>query len=845
MSQPVKTLNSEILNQLLISDNEAQSCYAARAIGSIFPNITTDDDLALEGPEAIKTVESLIECLHHQDVDVVIDAVDALGSLQAKAATDILLDAVNLHPEGDVRVSAIRALSNMVDDSLLECFLPWANGEFAHRQTDTLWNDDWDVQLIAIETLGKHRFQGAVEILRTLLQENNLDIEGQVLKALTLIGNEGLLYVISLIENTRRAPSLIEQRLARRAATALTFAHCKQSIATLTQALKANDANLRASAVTALGKRQAQQSAIDMLELLDDADSQVVTATITALTSMQQLLKEQFELYVSSEYLLLQLPKLNTSGRNFVYQLLTLMAANITLDQAQKKQLHQALSSESLDEQIYICQLLSAIGDDTAVPVIMQHLTHSASNAPSMRATQAMLLSLGKLAANETLTLCCLNTLLEHPSSSLRLSVVQALVSIAQKPALQSEFSAHTLIYDYLLKSTTIDNSFIENPVFETENSPEDDENKPLIPIQAIDVNGDNEALHTAPPALSEDDKLRAILASVSDEYPPAELHTESVTEEAIEHVNFEDTAVVSTLDSIQRETINAFVSPKADIADEVTAPHIREMVEQLPQSEQQFAQIVNDHLDSGERVKLSRKKIAKMPTYPNKVLALKALTQYPSEDVVDTLLAQFLFDDVEVQIEAVSSLAIIAQQQPQLKALKKCLGPLCTLLMSGNDHLRLMCARAIGALGHRTALPILLEALADTDSNVRIQVIDSLHQYLAINQQSHSISKSFEKIMPYVFACLQDSATGVVIRALAFFAENHLYLQAADKEEVLSAIITAGCAKDDYLVAASNSVTNIDRQSAGKQLFQLLVDAPQSEQRIPLLKMLTIVLAD
>jgi HEAT repeat protein len=808
--------HSETLNQFISSKNEAYACYGARTAGKI---------------GADGTIDSLLECIYHEDVDVVIDAIEALGKLKAVSAIDILIDAVELHPDGDVRVSAAKALANMANENVLQHFLSWAKSDFSERDNDVLWNDDWDIQLLAIESLGRFKYQSAARALNELLEEHNLDIEGQILKALTIMGDAGTAQVIKRLENAETEPDPVhELRIARRAATALSSADCQQSSLALAAAMHYSDASLRASAVSALAKRKATQYASDMLALLKDPNDNVKTAAIDAIVSLMPDLDAK-TLQISSEELLGQLVNLNTSGRIFIYRLMMAMADKLTLDDAQKMLLQRGLSSENVDEQVYICQLISDYDDTSAVGVLIENLQ---SEGVNLRAMQAMLVSLGKVAANDLAPIKCINTLLAHKSSALCLSALEALVNLAQKQAVNESFNANTLLFEYVLKEQTIDNT-----VLETLANPQLEEGR--IALQAVDNEGNVEispsVLKAQSEAASEAQKMQTILASISDDYPDQQ------TEEIAPIFVNQPSEIVSTLEAIQRDAITAFVTPQNEPADDASGLHIREMVEQLPEDEQDFANIVTGHLDSGEKVKLSRKKIAKHPSYSNKVLTIKALASYADESVVDALLEQFLYDDLEVQIAAVSSLIAIANTQPKLIALKKALGPLCTLLMSGNDHLRLVCARALGVLSVRSSLAIMLEALHDSDSNVRIQGLDSLSQYIAKHNSSHTIGQSIAKIMPAAFAMLQDNTTGVVIKALAIIAENKTALADDEVAEVLEKVITVGCSDENYMNAAALCVAQIDASKAGQLLYAHLEDEVSSAQHILSLQMLGIVL--
>ena len=67
MSIAVREQFNQVLNHLLTQGDEADRCYAARAAGQT---------------GAHNSLQALLDNLYHEDVDVCVDAADALGQLK-------------------------------------------------------------------------------------------------------------------------------------------------------------------------------------------------------------------------------------------------------------------------------------------------------------------------------------------------------------------------------------------------------------------------------------------------------------------------------------------------------------------------------------------------------------------------------------------------------------------------------------------------------------------------------------------------------------------------------------------------------------------------------------------
>jgi len=256
---PTKTEAITILCQLLSRGDEADRCHVSRALGR------------LKAPEALP---ALTERLYDEDPDVCIDAAEALGRIGDPEAVAPLLELLRHHPEGEVRAAAVEALANISDPRVPAVLLEIAAGRPQDLAWDDEWDDWWDMQLHAIDALGRKRVAEAIPVLEQLLEdEENQGIETELLTALARIGGEGL-----------RA---IEQRLVhgapaerRRAATVLGHAASGEAIELLGRALLDREAEVRSAAIRALGAANACSHLKVILVSLKDPDAGVRNAAV-------------------------------------------------------------------------------------------------------------------------------------------------------------------------------------------------------------------------------------------------------------------------------------------------------------------------------------------------------------------------------------------------------------------------------------------------------------------------------------------------------------------------------------------------------------------------------------
>ncbi len=253
------------LCRLLTRGDEADRCHASRTLGR------------LKDPKALP---ALVERLYDEDPDVCIDAAEALGEIGDREAVPPLLDLLQHHPDGEARTAAIEALAKIPDPRVPGALLEIAAGRPENLAWEDEWDDWWDMQLHAIEALGRMRVAEAVPVLERLLEdEDSQGIETELLTALARIGGDGLKVLEQRLEHGTPAER-------RRVAVVLGQGVGDDAIALLGRALLDRDPDVRAAGIRSLGDTNARAYLKVVLVSLKDPDARVRNAAVETCTRL-------------------------------------------------------------------------------------------------------------------------------------------------------------------------------------------------------------------------------------------------------------------------------------------------------------------------------------------------------------------------------------------------------------------------------------------------------------------------------------------------------------------------------------------------------------------------------
>ncbi len=269
----------EALCNLINTGDEVDRCYSAQTLGK------------LKDKQAIPI---LIKCLRDEDVDVVIDSITALGNIGDSTVIPALLESLNNDPDGEVKTAVVEALANI---NSLETIAPLL--EIAQTNPENIiwdetneWNTWWDMQLIAVKTLGTRKIVEAVPILVNILaDEEAQDIESEILTSLAQIGGTGEEFLIK-----RLTTGIVKER--RRAAIALGLSDSKSARKALALALADKNVEVRIAAIKSLGKQGATMYFDIILRFLQDPEPemrQIVIEVLTSIATPEQLANLLFD----------------------------------------------------------------------------------------------------------------------------------------------------------------------------------------------------------------------------------------------------------------------------------------------------------------------------------------------------------------------------------------------------------------------------------------------------------------------------------------------------------------------------------------------------------------------
>ena len=296
-----------------------------------------------------------------------------------------------------------------------------------------------------------------------------------------------------------------------------------------------------------------------------------------------------------------------------------------------------------------------------------------------------------------------------------------------------------------------------------------------------------------------------------------------------------EDTPVVtSTLAAIGATAINEAINPAAKEIDQ--DQRLRQLLEEQPKEMVEFNGIVEEHLQSGNKLGYSRKKNARIAIINNQVLAAQALAYYPVKSTVQLILESLRTPDIELNIALLTALNRIVENDLKIKGLSNIVGICSTLLFGGNEEIQYLAAKILGQLKHRQAIPALQDALANGDQNVRIQSIHALGELISkkakhISAQQHVVrdenkdESRDEKSIRLVIACLDDPEYGVR-KAAVIFIQNL-------KIPLIEKLVDTGCVDGGVLAGTvGKALKVIDTVKATKVILSRLSSSEEFSQR-------------
>ncbi|MCK5640022.1 MAG: HEAT repeat domain-containing protein [Gammaproteobacteria bacterium] len=775
----------EALRGLLTKGDDADRSYACRALGVMGSSDVTPD---------------LVARLQDEDIDVCIDAVDALGKLGDKTCVEPLLESLRNDPNSDIKTSIVEALGRLGGEDVIPFLLQIVKSEPEGIvwEDDDSWNPWWDMQLKAVEALRDLGEQQAVPILKDILdnEDEYQDIDNEIMKAMAVIGGPGEAELIQrLSEGSNRA--------RRRSVLALAVASSTASSRALGRALQDVDDEVRAAAIQSLANRGCHQYLRAILLLLKDPVSTVREAAITAIPKLSTGTDEDFDL----ESLLPLLDDQDSGIRSAVLNVLEGLLPDERVEEIQE-QVRLRLEDHAPEVVSAACRLAGRMHDVDTQERLLAILADTEKDKIVRREAA---LALGNRAEIYPAVLDGLTGVLND-----------------KEQALQSA-SLHALL--------ELDN---HGHWKETDQQVEDSEQQTVPPLELIitALRGERFTTEETASGETESEDSSAEKEGATDDVIAKESTNTDETEEELQKV---PQPVISTLDAILMENEEQIKQAQQDdfMADPL----------QDPQLDEEETENVQEFMDILKRNQVLAKDRANQrapgPGVGVRSLSARILGNSAKPEAVTALLEALNDENPTVQNNAVDALTRIARNHPETPGLTDAIEPLTTLIHVGDINQRVACACALGAIAHPASVPHLLNSLKDDYLLLRTVSIKALGDILLkhpeVNIDGDKDKPSTKDVIRKLKGCLKDKDPSVC-KAAARALSNVSRHDTSDelRIELVKQFVQTGFANSGSLARdMGHTLRELDLALAGNALLQELDNLPDSMQRRYAIEML------
>lgn len=753
------------LRDLLDVGDELDKCNASRALGSI---------------GAVEAIGDLVLRIRDEDIDVCIDATEALGKLNAFEVVPQLLESLKNDPDGELKTAIVNALGEIKSPASIPMLLQIAENRPEDMVIDSNedWDDWWDMQRQAIIALGKMKVERAIPVLQQLLGSDDvLDIEHDIMKSLVNIGGKGESIVLEQLKSA-------SSQTRRRAAHELSFSNSAESLKALASAFTDKSEEVRLNALQALVDRKATRylGAIELLK--KDRSEKVRQAAILAhnqlslsegaVTNVNRRLLNDPDAEVRSTYLT------------------SLQSDTAIIDQdLLKEQILVALSDGNEAIMLAAIPLLLKISDrDEAETLLLQLIPRPKLSISILSSCIDTLAKLGRWNVRVSRVM---SSLINHNSSSIRLATLQALMSL-ERNLIEVGKAIPTTPVD-IVNQTLNGRVVIEIEVAS------------LTPVTIADS-----------PELEDENSTQA--------------------QEADDNHELE---VRSTLDSILQDNQQIEQSlkqmnnaPETEVEPDPTMAEYHGLIKgNIVRGEWLFDQREDVSVASDVR-RMAARMLSSLPPH---------LSDEKSEKIVSSLITTLNEEDCKLRTFAADSLAAIATANPDIPGLENAFGGLVTQFHNQNWDLKLACMRALATIRNRAAIPILLSALDHERAALRIQAVQSITDLmldgdeLLKNAHIPEPPPTLQEWVESLIDCLEDKENGVRYSAVKnlkrCLMDDKMKQQQETIDSVIEKIINSvlgnhgGRTRDMALV-----LKDLAPVQASEKLAQLLKDLSTSHER-------------
>lgn len=798
------TENSQLIEKLrtLITDgNEVDRCYAIRTLQTIQDSSSTD---------------LLIKAMRDDDIDVCVDAIEALGNLGGESVTEKLIESLINDPDGEIKVACVNALAELGDEKAASELLKLAEKppeESNYVSGD--WDFWWDMQLASIRGLGKMQLVEAIPVLKRILEEDDcLDIESDIFNSLAQIGTnkEGAQANEYLFERL----SAGTPRTRRRIAKALGKSNSVSTVKPLARGLSDKDADVREATLLALQTRKATQYLPAVLLTFRDTNANVRKCAIQVAHKLA--LQLQVKESTDSDLLEKLLPLLQDNDSSVKSAVLdTLTNLDWQADNESKEYLSSLLKESSGDCFASVCHAIDAQQLSDGVATLLYMFRHK--ELKSAEDETHALTTIGRSKQWNTVIESTLAANIFNDNKLVRLTALEALSE------LDKTFPQGSPI-EGLDEDARLPLDMITEALQGHLKPPLTQKIIPIVPVEDVaekfEAKAEEEKAKTEEDSSFVDKALEQISQSIADGEKPHPM---------------------STLDAIAIESVEKQLEAQR-LAEEDSLESVLEEDEDL----QEFLALTEKNKEISNWL---FNKGAGDVSVDIQRLAARMLGKSGTNDAFPALLKAFETDveeeteDSELKCEAALSVGILVDKgvHPE-EALKLALNKaLLQELNADARDLRIAAARALGAFGDANDIPYLIEKLHDEDTVMRMQTISSLSKIAMKSDED----VDYHELAELMLAQLDDSdssETGVhraVVDALVPLFGNKLNGSSVSlKEATINSLISAGLSGSNGQVKEMSWGLNaLDKELASTRLLEKMDEVSTSVERRYLVEML------
>ncbi len=790
---------SQTLQSLLATGDEVDRCYAIRSLAQI------QDDSA---------VELLVSSLRDDDIDVCVDAAEALA--EGEFARDVevtqkLIESLLNDPEGEIKVACVRALVRREDKEAI----PHLLGLMEKPLEDTAyvtdeWDVWWDMQLESIRGLGKMRIEVAIPALqRVLATDDFLDIENEIFNTLAAIGGSANAYLFTQLNEGNA-------RYRRRIAKALGNSTMAESLKPLARALKDVDADVREATLLSLLKRDAVQYLPAIFILFRDASPKVRQLAIKVAHQLSKNINQQSE---QRDALIEKLLPLLRDDNALVVSTALNTLTNLAWqpDSEQQETLISLLKTYKSDAFASVCHALLRLKISDAVAILLHRLRH---NELESEEKMHALITLGKFKIWNKVVESVIWASIFDDNKTVRVAAIEALAELdshlKQESKSANDSQAQRLPIEMIAEAVQ---GNLEPPLTKT-----------IIPVIAVDDSKKSEADNesTQPPSANHDkDKQDSEFIEAAKQ----QISKSIAAGEKPLPLSTLDSIVISRVEKQmecqhqqENQPIESPVEPDADLDEFVALT-------------EENAEIANWLLN---------KEVVDMDVEIQR-LAARFLAQSNSDQAISILLSVLNSDDSQLKREAILSIgslfgAMAMHTEQSTQQLAQLHDVLIAELNAKNRDLRIAAAKVLGDLGTSADSQILLEALDDKEVAMRMQILRSL---ISIAMSSDKKEFNHLELAEQLLEQLENNnETGIhraAVEGLVTLFEHKLNGSAvALKQTAIDCLINAGLSGTDGQVKEMSWGLNaLDKELSTTHLIKKMEQLSMSVERRYVIEML------